>query len=162
MIDANVRSSGNHFDKEGHVWDDANLTNQSVKNLENELTSAETVETLKAFCRSCGKVPLHLRKETDGLIVSRLLGALNHAAMSLVEEGVCDIEDIDNGCVYGLGHPMGVFRLNDLTGLDLSYDIRKAKYEKTGIKDPGYDMIEERVKQGRLGKKVGKGWYDYD
>jgi len=138
------------------------LVMKAVEIQQNELTSEDTIETLKEFCRSCGKVPLHLRKENDGLIVSHLLGALNHAAMKLVEDGICDIEDVDNGCVYGLGHPMGVFRLNDLTGLDLSYDIRKAKFEKTGIKDPGYDMIEERVKQGRLGKRVGKGWYDYD
>lgn len=62
----------------------------------------------------------------------------------------------------GYNMPMGPFRLNDLTGVDLTFDVLKRKYAETGVKPDMYDIYEEMVKQGRLGKKVGHGFYDYE
>jgi 3-hydroxybutyryl-CoA dehydrogenase len=63
---------------------------------------------------------------------------------------------------YGFNHPMGPFRLNDLTGINLTYDMMKASYEKTGKKPDMYDIYEQMVKEGRFGRTTGKGFYDYN
>jgi 3-hydroxybutyryl-CoA dehydrogenase len=82
--------------------------------------------------------------------------------MWLLEMGVAEVEDIDNACVYGAGHPMGPFRLNDLTGLDLSYIMRMEKFRETGNPAdlPNPRLVEHYMK-GEYGEKTGKGWYDY-
>ena len=63
---------------------------------------------------------------------------------------------------YGFNHKMGPFRLNDLTGIDLTYTIMKETYEKTGEKPDMYDVYEKMVQEGRLGRRVGHGFYDYE
>ena len=62
----------------------------------------------------------------------------------------------------GFGHKMGVFRMNDLTGIDLSFTMMKTRYEKTGIKPDMYDIYEKMVSEGKLGRKSGEGFYKYD
>ena len=57
---------------------------------------------------------------------------------------------------------MGVFRMNDLTGIDLSFTMMKTRYEKTGVKPDMYDVYEQMVKENRLGRKTGHGFYDYE
>ena len=76
---------------------------------------------------------------------------------------LASIEDIDKACVLGAGHPMGPFRLNDLTGLDLSYIAMMEKFTRTGdpAELPGPSLVEHYVK-GEYGEKTGKGWYHYD
>ena len=75
---------------------------------------------------------------------------------------IFSMEDIDNACVYGAGHPMGPFRLMDLTGVDLTYIASMENFRKTGdMADlPSPSVVEHYVK-GEYGQKVGKGWYDY-
>lgn len=123
--------------------------------------SEETIKAMMDFSRATGKTPVLLNKEIDSFIANRILGAINREARWLVEEGYCSVEDLDTACENGLGHPMGPFRLNDLTGIDLSYDLMNRTYQKTGKKPVGYDLIKEYYDKGYYGKKSGRGFYDY-
>lgn len=124
-------------------------------------TSEETAQELFAFCESCGKVPILMKKELPGFAANYILAGVYERAKYLVENGYCTFDEVDKACEYGLNWPLGPFRLNDLTGIDLSYDILKAKYEKTGVKPDCFELYENLYKQGRLGKKTGHGFYDY-
>ncbi len=124
--------------------------------------SDETAQVCLQFCEKIGKVPIHIKKEVWGFVLNRIFSAINREAMWQLEMGVASFEDIDKACVYGAGHPMGPFRLNDLTGLDLAYDIGMERFRETG--DPAMLPTPELVKRvalGHYGQKTGKGWYDY-
>jgi 3-hydroxybutyryl-CoA dehydrogenase len=69
---------------------------------------------------------------------------------------------VDIACEKGLNHPMGPFRLNDLTGLDLAFDILQRRYDETGEKPICYDLIKSYYDKGWYGKKAGRGFYEYD
>jgi len=125
-------------------------------------TSEETAEISMALCERLEKVAVHLRKEVEGFLLNRVFGAIHREAMWILEMGVATVEDIDNACVYGAGHPMGPFRLNDLTGLYLSYTMAMEAFKATGDRSlfPNPSLVEHYVK-GEYGEKTGKGWYDY-
>ncbi|MFP3980391.1 MAG: 3-hydroxyacyl-CoA dehydrogenase family protein [Desulfobacterales bacterium] len=125
-------------------------------------TSDETVEISMELCNSLEKVPVHLKKEVDGFLLNRIIRAIFNEAQWMLEMGVADVEDIDKACVYGAGHPMGPFRLNDLTGIDLAYTMAMENFKATGdFSDlPSPSVVEHYVK-GEYGEKTGKGWYDY-
>ena len=126
-------------------------------------TGDQTVEALKHFVDSIGKTYILVNKEIDGFVVNRLLRAIQNEAFFLYQEGVADYADIDTGAEKGLNHPMGPFRLLDLAGIDICYLSRQAKYEKTG--DPADEppaFLKEKYDKGELGRKTGKGWYDYN
>ncbi len=107
-------------------------------------------------------MPIWMKKESPVFAAYYIISGIYERARYLVEGGYCSYQDVDKACEYGLNHPMGPFRLNDLTGVDLTYDIMKAGYEKTGVKPACYDLYESMVKQGRLGRKTGHGFYDYE
>ena len=124
--------------------------------------SDETTQIALTLCEKLGKVPVHLKKEVDGFLLNRIFGAISKEANWLLEMGVASFEDIDKACVHGAGHPMGPFRLNDLTGLDLSYTMAMEAFRATG--DAQYlptPSLVERYVQGHYGEKTGKGWYEY-
>lgn len=129
--------------------------------VQGEHCSEETVKALMDFSVATGKTPVLLKKEIEGFIANRLLSALKNEARFLVENGYCSLEDVDIASENGLGHPMGPFRLEDLTGIDLTYNIMMREYEKTGKKPVGFDLIKSYYDKGYYGKKTGKGYYDY-
>lgn len=125
-------------------------------------TSDETVAISMGLCKNLEKVPVHLKKEVDGFLLNRIFRAINHEALWLLDMGVASVEDIDKACVYGAGHPMGPFRLNDLTGIDLAYTMGMEAFKASGdpADRPSPSVVEHYVK-GEYGEKTGKGWYDY-
>jgi 3-hydroxybutyryl-CoA dehydrogenase len=126
-------------------------------------TSETTAERCLELVREMGRTPVLLRKEVDGFVVNRILHAATQEAYRLLDAGVADYQDIDLAVEKGLNWPLGPFRLGDFTGLDVTYNARKHIYETTG--NPAYkpsERLREKVEKGELGRKTGKGWYDYD
>jgi 3-hydroxybutyryl-CoA dehydrogenase len=125
-------------------------------------TAPETVALLLEFARRTGKKPILLTKEIEGFVANRLLWALAREATSLLDGGYATFEEIDLAAEKALGHPMGPFRLMDLTGIDLAYLIRTARHKATGRdEDKPPRCIEERYKAGAYGRKTGRGFYTY-
>ena len=122
----------------------------------------DTVDVSFQLCEKISKVPVLLKKEVDGFLLNRMLGALLKEALWLYEMGIASYEDIDKACVYGAGYPMGPFRLMDLTGIDLEYTMRVEAFRNTGDQSqfPAPSVVEKYCK-GEYGEKTGKGWYDY-
>lgn len=143
-----------------HFYNPA-LVMKFVEVVQGPHTSAETGETVYAFCKSIAKVPILMKKEIPGFAANRITGVVNTEARYLVQNGYLTPEEVDIACEEGLKYPMGPFRLMDLTGIDLSYDIMQATYKSTGEKPDCFDLIEGMVKEGKLGRKTGHGFYDY-
>ncbi len=124
--------------------------------------SDESAEISVALCERLEKVPVHLKKEVEGFLLNRIFRAISREAIWLLEMGIASAEDIDKACVFGAGHPMGPFRLNDLTGLDLAYTMAMEAFRETGDRSllPSPSLVEHFIK-GEYGEKTGKGWYDY-
>ena len=124
--------------------------------------SEETAQLSMALCKKSNKEAVLLKKEVNGFLLNRIFMAISKEANWLLEMGVATVEDIDRACVFGAGHPMGPFRLNDLTGLDLSYIAAMEAFRFSGdpLDLPNPQLVEHYVK-GEYGEKTGKGWYDY-
>jgi 3-hydroxybutyryl-CoA dehydrogenase len=123
-------------------------------------TSDETVGRAIAFVRSIDRVPVLLQKEIHGFIANRILFAASEEAMRLVEGGYATVEDVDTAVKKGLNWPMGAFELLDFSGLDIllgALDDRAR--EEGGEGAPA--ILREHVERGELGRKSGKGFYDY-
>lgn len=126
-------------------------------------TAQETVNSLAAFAQRLSKRYIVVNREIEGFVVNRLLRAIQDEAYSLYESGIASFEDIDTAAEIGLNHPMGPFRLVDLTGIDINYLNRQKKYEETGREeDRPPAFIVEKYQRGEFGRKTGKGWYTYD
>ena len=138
------------------------LVMKLVEVVKGDHTSPETIQRLMDFGRSIGKTPVLVRREEDGFIVNNVLKAIKEEAYRLVSSGVCTLEDLDTAVELGLGHPMGPFKVDDMNGLDTRYNVLKRRFEETGVRSYGYEMIEEMYKQGRYGKKTKHGFYDYE
>lgn len=138
------------------------LVMKLVEVVKGEHTSQETVECLMEFGRSVGKTPVLVQKEEDGFVVNNILKVIKEEAYRLVGTGVCSFRDVDTAVELGLGHPMGPFKLDDMSGIDVRHSVLSRRLEETGVKSYGYDMIEALYKQGRYGKKVKHGFYDYE
>lgn len=139
------------------------LVMKCVEVVRNPETSDATVKTTVELTRRIGKEPVLLYKEISGFVANRILGALRDEAISLYENGVSSFEDIDTACKSALGHPMGPFELMDFTGIDVGYYVKMARYEETGEpEDKPPKSVVEKFEKGELGRKTGKGWYEYD
>lgn len=138
------------------------LVMRLVEVVKGKETSEETAQLVAALVKKIGRDPVILRKELPGFLVNRILRALAREAYYLLEEGVASFADIDKGVELGLNHPMGPFKLADFSGLDIGYNARLETYEVTrDPKDLPPKALEIRVKRGDLGRKTGKGFYDW-
>ena len=125
------------------------------------VSSEETLDTVRKFGESLGKTVI-VAKDTPAFVVNRILTPLMLEAIRLLESGLATREDIDNGMVLGCNHPMGPLTLADFVGLDTMFYITEAMYEET--KDPKFAaplLLKRMVTAGLLGRKTGKGFYDY-
>ena len=123
-------------------------------------TSAETIAVMEAVSVKMGKETV-LVKESPGFITTRINAMIGNEAFYMLQDGVASARDIDKGLKLGLNHPMGPFELVDLVGLDTRLSILQYLHRMLGEKFRPCPLLEQHVRDGRLGRKVGKGVYDY-
>jgi 3-hydroxybutyryl-CoA dehydrogenase len=123
-------------------------------------TSRETLDAAMEFVRSIDRTPVLLNKEIWGFIVNRILFAASEEAMRLYEGGYASAEDIDIAVQKGLNWPMGPFHLLDFSGLDIFYGAMQDRHRLGEGPEPPA-LLKKLVDEGRLGRKTGKGFFDY-
>jgi 3-hydroxybutyryl-CoA dehydrogenase len=123
-------------------------------------TSDQTMETAMEFVRSIDRTPVLIQKEIWGFIVNRILFAASEEAMRLLEGGYASAEDIDTAVQKGLNWPMGPFHLLDFSGLDIFYGAMKDRHRQ-GEGDDAPEVLRKLVEDGHLGRKTGKGFFEY-
>jgi 3-hydroxybutyryl-CoA dehydrogenase len=125
-------------------------------------TSPDTVARADALAGQLGKTAIHT-KDRSGFVVNFLLVPYLMAAVRMYADGFATREDIDQGMVLGCGHPMGPLALCDFIGLDVLHAVSESLYEE--FRAPEYappPLVKRMVAAGRLGRKTGRGFYDYD
>ncbi len=148
------RVLGMHFFNPVHIM-------KLVELVVHDSTSDATVAAARAIVERMGKDPIVVR-DRPGFASSRLGIVLGLEAMRMVEEGVASPEDIDKAMELGYGHPMGPLRVSDVVGLDVRLAI--AEYLHRELRGPWYAppaILREKVEAGHLGKKTGKGFYEW-
>jgi 3-hydroxybutyryl-CoA dehydrogenase len=123
-------------------------------------TAPETLSTIEDVARRMGKETVLVR-ESPGFITSRVNAMIGNEAFYMLQEGVASARDIDKALKLGLNHPMGPFELVDLVGLDTRLSVLEFLHRSLGEKFRPCPLLVQHVKAGRLGRKVGKGVYDY-
>jgi 3-hydroxybutyryl-CoA dehydrogenase len=123
-------------------------------------TSDETFRVAESVAHQMGKETLEV-KESPGFVTSRINALVGNEAFYMLQEGVASARDIDKALKLGLNHPMGPFEMIDLVGLDTRLSILNFLHQTLGEKYRPCPLLVKYVKAGRLGKKVGKGVYEY-
>ena len=125
-------------------------------------TSQETFDKVKELSFAIGKEPVEVA-EAPGFVVNRILIPMINEAVGIFAEGVASVEDIDTAMKLGANHPMGPLALGDLIGLDVCLAIMDVLYNETGdTKYRAHSLLRKYVIAGWLGRKSGKGFYDYN
>lgn len=125
-------------------------------------TSQETFDAVKELSVAIGKEPVEV-EEAPGFVVNRILIPMINEASFILQEGIASVEDIDTAMKYGANHPMGPLALGDLIGLDVCLAIMDVLYNETG--DTKYrtsSILRKYVRAGWLGRKSGRGFYNYN
>lgn len=125
-------------------------------------TSNETIEVVKQVSARLGKEPVVVKKDTPGFIVNRILVPAINEAVYLVAEGIAEPEDIDKACELGLNWPIGPLKLLDQIGADTCLFMTEVIMNETG--DPKFrpsNLLKQMVRANLLGKKTGRGFYDW-
>lgn len=123
-------------------------------------TSDEATEVIRSVAVKMGKETVVVN-EFPGFVTSRISALVGNEAFYMLQEGVASAEEIDKAIKLGLNYPMGPFELGDLVGLDTRLNNLKYLHEKLGEKYRPAPLLEQYVKAGRLGRKTGRGVYDY-
>lgn len=148
------RVVGLHFFNPVHIM-------KLVEVVRGDETSPETVEAAVEWARRMDKEPIVVR-DAPGFASSRLGLALGLEAMRMLEAGVASAEDIDTAMTLGYRHPMGPLRLTDLVGLDVRLHIAEYLHETLGERFRPPDILREKVERGELGRKSGRGFFDWE
>lgn len=148
------RVAGMHFFNPAHIM-------KLVEVVKGNLTNDATINTLLEVCKTMQKTPV-VCNDAPGFIVNRVARPYYLEAMHLVETGLASIEDVDK-IMEASGFKMGPFKLMDLIGMDVNLAVSQSVYEALG-KQPRFKpnrLQEEKVSEGKLGKKTGEGFYKY-
>ena len=124
-------------------------------------TSDETMETVLKFAQKSGKETV-LCKDSQGFITSRIINLWLTEAERILEEGIASKEDIDKACRLAFNHPMGPFELADFSGLDTKLYVADALNQSFGDRFRSTQTVRNLVAAGHLGRKSGRGWYNYN
>src|SRR6266545_1142097 len=146
---------GMHFFNPVHIM-------RLVEIVVGKATSDDTVETVREISRRLRKEPIVVR-DVPGFASSRLGVALGLEAMRMLEQGVASAKDIDTAMELGYNHPMGPLKLTDHVGLDIRLNIAEYLYRELGsetFRPP--EVLRRLVKEGKLGKKTGEGFYNWN
>jgi 3-hydroxybutyryl-CoA dehydrogenase len=123
-------------------------------------STPETLAAIDEVAKQMGKETVLIR-ESPGFVTSRINAMIGNEAFYMLQEGIASARDIDKALKLGLNHPMGPFELVDLVGLDTRLSILQYLHRTLGEKFRPCPLLEQHVRAGRLGKKVGKGVYEY-
>ena len=125
-------------------------------------TSQETFDAVKELSLAIGKEPVEVA-EAPGFVVNRILIPMINEASFILQEGIASVEDIDTAMKFGANHPMGPLALGDLVGLDVCLAIMDVLYNETGdTKYRASSTLRKYVRAGWLGRKTGRGFYNYN
>jgi 3-hydroxybutyryl-CoA dehydrogenase len=124
------------------------------------LTSDDTVAACSEVAARMGKEVV-LVNESPGFVTTRINALIGNEAFAMLEAGVASAKDIDKALKLGLNHPMGPFELVDLVGLDVRLSILEYLHQSLGEKYRPNSLLKKYVQEGRMGRKTGRGVYDY-
>jgi 3-hydroxybutyryl-CoA dehydrogenase len=131
-----------------------------VELVKTPLTSEDTVNACIEVAQRMGKEVV-LVQESPGFITTRVNALIGNEAFAMLEAGVASAKDIDKALKLGLNHPMGPFELVDLVGLDVRLSILEYLHRTLGEKYRPNALLKQYVREGRLGRKTGRGVYEY-